>query len=1012
MRVAQRWLVMLALCMATLDAGAVVLAARSYDRHYFTEPGLHAAIQAAGDLSGARWGTAGWVEYSTRIEATGWYQLWTQGDAPAGVEFAIDADADGVAPAERYFYQREYQVGVHTPVGNVWLAAGRHRIRLTRYLWTGFPKISAIELRPVASGVQVFFRQDQLVFRKGECPELVAYGGVAPGELEITHTSSDGSRRHGRYGVSFAASAAPVAQAVKLACHAAGFHRLSWRLTGQATPAVPASLEFQVIDTSAPPPASRAASALPLVDIDCAMQQPDYASPAGTRIGTLGDARYRESGRTGWIDYQRTAPAQRQQRAEPDWFAYALRGVLPQQRYRVEVDFPDDAARTFAVAWRESAPLQYPVATAVETGREHGLTQSAQRLTFHVWARATGPRLTLLPAHDGDRAACLRIRVYLDAAFAAAPTTTSGTRQFLNWYEEGEHFTSLFGPATEDAAGFNQATERWLQQAADMGVDTLMPTVSVYHFAMYPSRFNRAFSEPRRDTLRVLLLQAERFGMGLIAELHPRADELALAADDGGRRANLAVSREGRDNFMGPAGRNTPPYFNALDAGNQQWYLGMVGELAARYRDSRAFQGISLRYMGWANAALDNLVDLDWGYDDATIARYRRDTGSRLPADSTADAARFQRRHQWLLANERQAWIRWRCAQITRLFTRIRDKARAARPDLKVYLHLFGPSVSTAEAFNSKLREAGLDLQALAGIDGLVIVNSSFTYGRLEQDGVFFNATRDPLLDPTAMGALPDGPANHWFLPTSQYLEAIGDVVVPPQRLGFAATTKPVWMSAASNPAGRRALERFALLLAETDTLALGDGGNNYTLAPPVVAEFAREFRKLPALRFENVPGAVDPVTVRAHASASQLMFYAVNRERYAVLVHIELSNGETRELALRAHELQVATAPAGVRILRVRTEVPAVERAQIAARIQWVRGLLAGSGNSKPAGGDAQVLAQAAATAQRALDDGLIWRARSVFETSAALRAFRGIGCFPPDLRAAFSSTASCGMP
>jgi hypothetical protein len=1010
------WLAAAMLLVSAARAHALVLPASSYDRHYFSEPGSHESIQSSGELSGKRWGIAGWVEYQVDVATTGWYGLWTHGAPPSGVEFIVDPGVDGSAPAERYFHQREYPHASRTPVGNVWLTAGRHRLRLARFFWTGFPGIAAIELRQASGGleeaVHVFFKADQLVFRKGECPELVAYGGTsAQGSLEIVDASADGSRQYGRYSVLFATSGAPVAHSVRLACTEAGFHRLSWRLTGRSAPGNPTTLAFQVIDTGTPPPSVAMTTRPPLVDIDCATQVPDYSSADGTRIRSLANARYRESGATGWIFYQRLAAAERGRHPEPSWFAYTLRGVLPQQRYRIEVDYPDDASRTFAVAWREPAPLHYPVASAVETGREYRLSSEPQTLVFHAWARASSPRLTFLPAHDGTRAACLRIRVYLDGSFTTPPVRSTGKRQFLNWYEEGENFTSFFGPATDDAQGFNVAVERWLRHAADSGVDTLLPTVSVYNFAMYPSRFNQSFSEPRRDTLRVLLLQAERFGMKLIPELHPRADELAYAGNGARTLANLAVSREGKDNFTGPSGRNVPPYFNALDPGNQQWYIGMVRELAERYRDSPALQGISLRYMTWANPALDNLVSLDWGYDDTTIALYRAHTGSKLPAGAPGDTARFQKRHDWLLANEKAAWVQWRCVQLTQLFTRIRDAVRAARPDLMVYLHLFGPAASTAEGFRTPLREAGLDLEALAKIDGLMVVNSTFTYGRLEPDGIFFNATRDPLLDPAVMGAAPDRPGQQWVLPTSVYLEAIGDLIVPPGKLGFAASTKPAWMSVASNPPGRQALERFALLLAQTDSLVLGDGGNNYTLGPPVVAEFAREFRKLPAVPFEQIAGAVDPITVRTHASGAELVFYAVNRENYPVQVRITLSSGEAREFELRAYELRVMTAAPAVRILGVTATIPQAERSRIAARIQWVRALLADpAGGLKVAGWEAVALTQAASTAQRALDGGLAWRARVAFETSAALRAFRSIGCFPPDMRAQFPTESTCG--
>lgn len=1002
------------------SAPAQVVPATSYDRHFFTEPGAHEAIQAARELSGGRSGIGGWVEYRIGIAAAGWYRLLAHGDPPSGVEFLVNADGNGEVPPERYFYRRSAHGADPSSVGNVWLATGEHRLRLVRHYWTGFPRITAIELRrsvgQLAESVQVFFRSDQRVFRKGECEELVVYGGGgAQGSLEIVDSSADGNRIYNRYVVSIAASDAPVAGTVTLDCSQPGFHRLSYRANGRAVAAETLPpVSFQIIDTSPPAAVALAAGTPALIDIDCAAQAPDYASSGGTQTRSVENLVYRESGDTGWLRYQRMDAAERARQPAPAWFAYALRRIIAQQRYRIEVDYPDDAIRTFAVSWREAAPMGYTVAVAVEAGREYPQSNALRTLAFHVWARASGPRLVLLPAHDGSRAACARIRVYLagppaSVAGADAPAEPpANRRQFLNWYEEGENFTGLFGTANRDLEEFNLAAERWLQEAAAAGVNTLMPTAVIYNFAMYPSRFNRAFSEPQRDTMRMLLLLAEKYRMRLIPELHPRADELSYPANDRRSHHNLAVSREGRNDFTDATGRrNVPPHFNALDPVNQQWYVGMVRELAQRYRDSPAFQGISLRYMSWANPALNNLTSLDWGYDDDTIARYRTETRSRLPTDRADDAGRFKVRHDWLLAHEKSAWMQWRCAQITLLFTRLRDALRAARPDLRLYVHVFGPAVQAGpdgpvagrSEFLSLMREAGLDLTALARIDGLVIVNSTFSYGRGEQDGLFFNATRDALLDPAAMGAPPAGPAGQWFVATAQYLEALPEVL-PPQKLGLPAPTAPQWMmSAASSPPGRQALERFALLLAGTDALALGDGGNNYTLGSPFVAEFAREFTKLPQVPFEQVPDAVDPVTIRALSSDTAYTFYAVNRESYAVRVRIDLAGMESMDVELQPYELRVFTVAPAARIVAVHTEVPEAERARIAGRIEWTTRLLAGSVGVQPSGGDAKTLADAVAAARSALDRGQLWRAHTVLETSAVLVAFRRVGCFPPDL-------------
>ena len=90
---------------------------------------------------------------------------------------------------------------------------------------------------------------------------------------------------------------------------------------------------------------------------------------------------------------------------EPSWFAYRLHNIVAQTPYLVEVDYPDDRLRTFAIALRESAPLSYPVAGAVDSGGEFSLSNGMLTQSLLYWPRAEGTRVTLLNAHDGRRAA-------------------------------------------------------------------------------------------------------------------------------------------------------------------------------------------------------------------------------------------------------------------------------------------------------------------------------------------------------------------------------------------------------------------------------------------------------------------------------------------------------------------------------------------------------------------------------------------------------------------------------
>lgn len=798
---------------------------------------------------------------------------------------------------------------------------------------------------------------------------------------------------------------------------------------------------YQVVDTGATARLPSIRPAGKMLDIDCATQAPDYSGGGPTHTIRAAFGSYRESGDTGLTRYQRAPGVARKVMPEPSWFAYALNGLAPQQRYRVEIDYPDDALRTFAIALREAKPLQYPVAIGVDSGGEYSLSGAMQTQSMTAWPRAgMPPRLTFVTAHDGQRAACSHIRVYRAEAPEPLPDTQArGNRQFMLWYEEGANYASLFGPEDDGPRGQHAAAERWAEAVVSIGGSVLMPTVAVYSSGLYPSRYHLAFSQPNFDQLRRLLLVAEKYRLKVVPELHPRADELAYGQPAAGAPPdNLAISREGKNDLFAQDGktRNYPPHYNALAKRNQEWYVAMIGELADRYKDSPALDGISLRYMQWANPGLNNLVNLDWGYDDATVARFKRETGSAVPLGAADDPKRFSARHAWLTGPGRQAWVDWRCRQVTDLIRSIRDRVRQARPDLKLYLNIFGePGIYTGSfssgdgvSLVSKLREAGIDPAMLNAIDGVVLLNASYTHGRREADGAL-RGFRDLLIDPVSLGALRKPGDGGRFLSSAQYLEAT-EVVVPPEQLGFPADTKKTWMSAVANPAGRHALERYAVELAAADAVTLGDGGNGYVFGPPLVREFMANFRQLPAKPFKDRDDAVDPVTVRSLAERDQFYFYAVNRERYPVAVDIVLTDAHSivgltdrRPLAtrdgrlsveLRPYELLAFAANPTARIDAVRIRAPAEEQARVARRIAAVERLanlspLQTLMRRGPSDQEHRLLADAAREARRALERGWLWRARTVLEHASLLAIYKKMGCHPPGLRDGDKDAESC---
>jgi hypothetical protein len=1000
--------------------------ASAFARSELVPPEAVQRIREGGNLGGRPQDCciAGWVEYDFTVPESGWYELFAAPGSPQ-TEFFVDPTREALeAPA---LVQGSYGSAEPQKVMNAWLEAGAHRLRVQQNHWTGFPRTRGFVWRnapaTLSSNVGVSMREPR-IYRVGECPPLAATGG---GLMRAARLGVQSQRKFGepatRIGeIAFAPSEKPQQRELRVPCDAEGSYIISFIDGERAIPwNVLRPVDYEVVDVRVAKPERAAAKRVLVQEFDAAQRAPDYEGGGSTRVVTSAAGAYRESGDTGWTAWQRASPAARRALPEPSWFAYRLDGLTPQAAHLVEVEFPDDALRTFAIALRESALLAYPVAGGADTGGEFSLSRRMQQESLLFWPRAEQPRLVFLNAHSGRRAAAGRVRVYrIEGALPPLARSERGARQFVNWYEEGGNFLSLYGLRDGGSpAALQEAVERWAEAAAASGYSALMPTAVVYESALYPSRFNRVFSRPDQDLLRRIVLAAEKYDLRVVPELHPRADELEQPfLRDADPKPNLLLSRDGRSNFFQGDGRtrNYPPLHDLLHPDNRAWYLGMVRELALRYRDSPALAGVSVRLWQWANPGLDHFHSLDWGYSESMFRSFLRDTRmappERMPAGDTSAAARA--RYAWLTGTVRDQWIRWRCEKVAALFTELRAALSAVRPDLVLVANLT-TWPGQEQRLDQAWREAGIDPALLARIDGVIVLQATLTYGRREADELITQRARDLLLDPALLNAVHPLGATPAFLTAANYLEAT-DAVVPPESLGFPAQTRRTWMSAVANPAGANALERYALPLAETDAQWLGDGGNGYSLTQPAQRDFVRRFRALPAERFSPRPDARDPVAVWTLSRPNRFWFYAVNRERYEVKLHIDLAgatevvaadDGRARplragalELALGPYELAVFRAGRGASIRAVRLEIPQAARAAVAAQVRWIVEQAAQQPRYSLSVEQRALLARAAEEADRALGEGRLWRARTLLEAEPLLEIYGVLGRRPPGLR------------
>jgi hypothetical protein len=973
-----------------------------FDRFDLTPADATYAVRKRNELKVEGKAVSGAVECDFEVPETGWYELLVEPEGGLN-EFVIDGQRSLFAGAQRKANAQD-QYG---KVDNLWLAKGRHTLRVQRRIWWGFwPPTKSIAVRRTAESsigktVRVECSQGpgEILVRRGESLGLTVCSGgrTQPGVLKLQLVEKSSGRVEVTVPVPVVAGPDLVTTPVSVPCQSAGVFEVRY-LDGD-TPINTvdlASLTVQVIDTT---PVSRPGGELAktlLQEIDCAAKEPDYVSGGPTQVVAKPLGKYRLSGDVGFLHAQHHGLAE-------SWFAYRIETPDVGRPHILEVDYPDDDLRTFLIVVRESSPDDYPLAGGVDSGGCWSLSDAMQTQTLLFWPKTKEPRVAFLAAHNGRRAAAAKIRVYrVEGEIPPLDVPVSGGRTFVNWYEEGSNFAGFYGGTKGDLAALRKPAEMWPRELCYMGGNLLIPTVSVYQMNLYPSRFNHFFAEPTTtDVVRLLLLNCEKYGVRLAAEFHPEARELEDPRVPRPQRENGLASKTGQ-----VCGYDTHgPMHHPLDAQNQQWYLGMIGELAERYKDSPAFAGVSLRCMSWANPALNNFHSLDWGYDDQTIGQFERETGTDVAVDPSA-ADRFSKRYDWLMARAKDAWIAWRCEKIAEYHRRIVDRVRQARKDLCVYLTVFdlGP-------------EAGLDPQRLAAIDGVVLINSRHAYGRQAStyQGFFADqAERDKLLDPAVLHQLASPAA---FLFGARYFEAT-ERVLKTTDLGLAADGKPKWISGVVNPAGRHYLERFAVALAETDASMLGDGGNAYTLGQPLLREFLSEFRRLPAVSFTARRDARDPVAVWELTREQDFLFYAVNRERYPTQVAISLAtDGPVQRLAtgqpvslaegqlkldLQPYQLLAFQAPARTRIARVATMIPAADRAHVEAMVQCVESLAkdAGAGKFQLDAAARQLLAATLDEARRSLREGNYWRARTMLENQQLARlVYNPALTFPPGL-------------
>lgn len=639
--------------------------------------------------------------------------------------------------------------------------------------------------------------------------------------------------------------------------------------------------------------------------------------------------------------------------ANVSWEAYTMPIQRPGQPHVLEVEYPSDVPQQLGISlWEPNAadalmPIQLDsgvtVAEEIVASGEAKPRMLTHRLVF--WPHTKAP-LVLMTNQSSTRTAVYgKIRLldgwsHLPPQNADPPADQTPRRLAAAYFDRPlfpesfcatEAYDAWSQRSLDDWLTFYQGGSRMVEYLAHTGMNGTMISVLCEGGSLYPSAlvqptprydkgpfFDSGQDPVGKDVLEMLLRMFDRRGMKLVAAMEfaaplPELEQLLRA---GGPQC------EGI-RWTGPNGltweqvyrphRRMAPYYNLLDPRVQAAVLRVIRELVDNYgRSHESFSGIAVQLAGYGYGQLPGP---DWGMDDATVARFERETGLRVPAATGPD--RFAKRHVFLTTTARRAWMQWRCDSLRRFYDRVQSEMTAVCPRARLYLttanllagphwqQRLRPTLSSPATLADVLLEAGIDPAQFRRPDGPILVQTQRVAAPHSLDAQAAESAIKDLLDGPEAECVSSCPASLCFHPPlERRLESFD--AKSPYRPTFTVLHSQLVPSSHQN---RR---RFIHELAAHDPLALFDGGHLLPMGQQdAMAGLIATYRHLPAIPMQKLetPSAApsvqpvglsapekptrgrstQPVTVRYGSHSGATYVYAVNDSSVPASLSLEV---------------------------------------------------------------------------------------------------------------------------
>ena len=715
------------------------------------------------------------------------------------------------------------------------------------------------------------------------------------------------------------------------------------------------------------------------------------------------------------------------------WEAYPLPLSRPGQPHVLEIEYPSDVPQAMGISIIEpnaaGAVMPIGLDSGVYVSEEdayvasekpgHAPILAKHRVVF--WPRTKTPLLLITNRRDASRAVYGKITVWssphqqfavlplgrgessgvLPPAFPASPRPARlwagylDRPLFVENFSAPEALDALSHRSLDDWNTIYQGAQRLARYLKHVGYNGLMMSAMADGSTIYPSRvveptprydtgvfFSTGQDPLRKDSLELLFRIFDREELTLIPALDFASPlpELEAIKRSGGAEA-VGIEWIGPGGASLAAGRaprqGLAPYYNLLHERVQEAMFRAAREVIGRYADHVSFGGIGLQlsHEGYAQLPGDT-----WGYDDHTVARFERDTGTTVP---TAGRDPFEARAKFFSGPGREAWLAWRTGVVAEFHRRLENEIHTRRPGAKLYLaggtmlenrqtqSRLRPALLKRARLDDALAELGLRTPAYRDQDGIVLLRPQHLRppsGPLSAQASDLEMNLAPEMD-RLFAVSPTTGSLFYHEPQKARLASFDG------KSPFGANNTYAWLVSQFSPGGDRNRRRFVHSLATLDSQAMFDGGWLLSLGQEEsLKEILSVYRQLPTGRFETVAGEFQP-TMRTLSRDSHTYVYAVNDSPWEVSVTVALDVprdcamerlGESRgigplervgaettcRITLKPYDLVAARLSApDVRVRNPVVTVPDYVRQGLERRIKDLSARVAALGNPQPLG-------------------------------------------------------------